>query len=155
MEVTTRDFHFFLLGAYFANAVAGILFLRYSSSEYDCKNEDFKSWGYVTGISCLFFSVLAILYVSLLPCSYQFFGKFLQYVTCACLMNSLICLIGLNSSIDEKCAELASLSKTYLIVISIIYTIIIMLLCFIICIFSASELPSVLNEGFATATAEA
>ena len=66
-----RDVNFFMFMVYSVNAIYGVLFIKFSGDDDlngACVNDNFKTWAKVTGISCLFFSCLAFLFVFLIPC---------------------------------------------------------------------------------------
>lgn len=134
-----RDLNFFMFMIYTVNAVFGVLFLKFSSDEElnnKCSNSDFQTWAKVTGLSCLSFAFLAFLFVLLIPCGRIFFQNFLVNLLYACLINSLICVFGLNYSIDENCGYLSTLSSVYLISTMIVYALCLLVLCIILCIFT-------------------
>lgn len=135
-----RDLNFFIFMVYTVNAIFGVLFLKFSEDDElngNCANTDFVVWGKVTGISCLAFSGLAFLFMMLIPCDKYFFSKFLLNLFYACLINSLICVFGLNYSMDDSCGYLSTLSSVYLISSMILYAILVLILFIVLCLFTS------------------
>ena len=144
MHTNGSDHWFFFVILATVNVVFGYLFLLFSSdSEYrgeDCQNENFLSWCLAAALSCFFTALVCAIVIILFTCPSKFFLDFLKYSVFGCLIYSAICLLGLNSSIDEKCKDLYTVAMVYLIFALIIFFIALIGICFTVCLLSGASI---------------